>query len=304
LELNDNRLAVVLHNLALVRDQKPGHEAIKALLFIPGGAMRGAAINAGQVAALIEQHFGAVFQNVVGISSGAAVGAYFMTGNLVQVERGCKLVYERIPSYVHPKFTHFGRVFDTPEIETELKGGPYAPNIQSILESPTGFYVGVMVRRSGEFVLLNAHNKAIHAKIRASMTIPWISRGKVVIGGTQYVDGGFYPFPLEDMVGMFEPTDILILSNKTVAQLAESDAMGKFGKLYAKRYPRKVQLEMQSSRDEIFRLSKWEKRGVNIGVLLPPDTGINGLSTDSNMLKDAITAAGIDAKRTIADLLS
>ena len=303
MEIKNNRLGDVIRNLALVRDKVPGHYRIRTLVLIPGGAVRGAAINAGQIAALTELGFGAdIFRFVVGISSGAAVGAYFMTNDLAQIELGCKFVYERIPKYVHPNIvTHFGRVFDTPAIEGELKDGDYAPNLESILESPSNFYAGVMKRKTGEFLLLNAGDGLIFKKVRASMTIPWISRGKVFIGGTEFVDGGFYPFPLKDLIEEFGPTDILILSNKTEEQISKGDIVGKLAKPYVRKYSEEIRSAMGESREELFNLDRYEN--TNIGVIIPPDTGIDGLTRDPIALRKAIDISREHTRKIIVGLL-
>ncbi len=68
----------------------------------------------------------------------------FVTANRDQILRGWDLVRKCIPNYVHSGITNIGRIFDTPGIEEELKGGAYAPDLNSILESPHGLYFGVI----------------------------------------------------------------------------------------------------------------------------------------------------------------
>lgn len=297
--IKGNSLDTVLRNLARVRDQERGYEEIKPLLLIPGGAMRGAAVNVGQIRALQEEGFGDVFRNMIGISSGAAVAAYFATNNRDQILRSWDLVYKCIPNYVHHGITNIGRIFDTPGIEEELRGGAYAPDLNSILESPHGLYFGVIVRKTGEFVLLRS-GKDIFSKVRASMTIPWISRGKAIIDGVEYLDGGFYPIPLDEIIKEFNPTDILILSNKTQGQLDEQDALGKMLGIYIKKYPRDIRMKIARSHNQLANLSKWVDRGVNVGVLFPPETGIHGLTKNHEALRNAINVSYEDALKVIA----
>jgi len=300
LEIPGNKIDEVLRNLVYARDQDLGHETIRPLLLIPGGAVRGAAINAGHILALNQAGLGSVFENIVGISSGAAVATYFATNNTSQISIGCRFVHERIPDYIHPEIANIGRIFDTPGIEHELTCGPYAPDIKKILSSSAGLYFGVIDRKTGEFVFLKSMEEDIFTKVRASMTIPWISRGKAIVNETEYLDGGFYPLPLDEIVARFQPTDILILSNKTKGQLGKQDALGWMLKIYIKKYPKEIRMKIRKSQNQLANLADWAGRGVNVGVLFPPDTGIHGLTKNRKALRRAIKLSYEDALAQIA----
>lgn len=300
MEIPRNKIDEVLRNLVYIRDRDLGHETIRPLLLIPGGAVRGAAINAGHILALNQAGLGGVFKNIVGISSGAAVAIYLATQDAAQIRNGCELVCKNIPQYVHPGIKRIGRIFDTPGIEQELAHGMYAPTIECIANFEIGLYFGVIVRKTGEFVLLNANDKGVFTKARASMTIPFISKGKAFVSGTEYLDGGFYPLPLDEIVARFQPTDILILSNKTKDQLGEQDALELMLKIYIKKYPKEIQMQIRKSQDQLANLADWADRRVNVGVLFPPDTGIHGLTKNREALRRAINLSYEDALAQIA----
>lgn len=299
MDLRGNKVRDVLRNLAHVRDAEAGSDNIRALLYVPGGAMRGAN-SAGLALALQKTGFGRVFKTAIGVSSGSAVVPYFLAGP-EQTKAGCRLYYERIPKYIHPGIKYAGRMIDVPGIQKELRCGLYALDVDAVNLSETDFYIGVVKHDNGRYDLLDAKAHNMIDLMGASMAIPGISLGKHHIDGIRYIDGGFYSYPLKYFIDEFAPTDILVLSNSTFEERNSGNILHSLMDVYTRmKYSSKTRGEIRNNRLESIDVGTWPN--VNIGIMWSPDTGIDGMTTDSNALKNAIEIACDHAEDILAGL--
>lgn len=171
---------------------------------------------AGAVAALHSAGFGEVFETVVGISTGAATGAYFL-GGAKQIELGASLYYEECtqPSFMNP--WRLQKKVDIDLLVEHMRTGKKALNVQAIQDHPTQFFVSA-ITRTGQQELINVKTALPDSltAIKASMALPGLYGKWITVNGKKYCDGGFnQPIPIKHVSEKFRPTDILILPNQT-----------------------------------------------------------------------------------------
>ena len=132
--------------------------------------------------------------------------------------------------------------------------------------------------------------------IHASMAIPGLYGKTVFVNDEECLDGSFDPFPIQEIIDRFNPTDILVLPNhpfKPVENWKLSPLEAAITaillhdcslKLAAKAFKRKALF-----REGLKFIAG--NRDMNIGVLWPPDVGINQLTIDGERLKSAAVAS-------------
>ncbi|MBI2049207.1 MAG: patatin-like phospholipase family protein [Parcubacteria group bacterium] len=208
---------------ALLEAGDPRHKTIRTLLLISGGGMRGS-YGAGVSLVLHHLGFADCFDTVVGVSAGAAIGGYFLTGKERAV-LGTTIYYEECRN----EFIHFAFPFPTIRIdylESVLRGGEKRLDLQRLLRHRSEFFVGVTHWDTGRGALVNAkvaRPDAI-AAITASLALTYAYPTPVIVNGQKGTDGGMSdPLPIKKALRMFSPTDILVVSNYSQE---ESSAMG------------------------------------------------------------------------------
>lgn len=194
----------------LLRTGNKEHEKIRPVLIILSGGMRGVS-GAGSVIAFHLLGFGEVFDVVVGISTGAGIGAYFL-GGLEQTLLGTSIYYRDLP----PRFIKYFRrpVVDVDFVEYILRERK-ALNVEAVCASRSRFFVGATNLQSESLTLLDvkmAQPDPI-AALKASMAVPGLYNKSVEVNGQMYVDGGAHPFPIRVVTEAFESTDILVITN-------------------------------------------------------------------------------------------
>ena len=146
----------VVKNLFLKRDLlrqgDPKHEQIRPALLICGGGMRGV-YGAGVVMALHQLGLADCFDVVVGISTGAAIGGYFLAGE-EQSQLGTSIYYNECLN----GFINFWRwpIIDIDYLEKVFRDGPKKLNDETILKHRSKFFVGVTDWDTGEGCFLEA----------------------------------------------------------------------------------------------------------------------------------------------------
>ncbi len=194
------------------------HKAIRPLLLILSGTMRGV-YGGGQVSAL--ENFGLqdAFDSVIGVSTGAPTAAYFLAR---QAHEGTRIYSEECTKSDFISLRRFfagGPLADTAYLARVFRGemSRQALDQSAIQASRTDFFVGVTCARSGKGELVDAKRARpdVVEAIHASIALPGLSPGSVVLDGKPYVDGaGALPLPVRLVVERFQPTDLLVLANR------------------------------------------------------------------------------------------
>ncbi len=187
------------------------HEHIKPLLIVDGGLMKGAyGVGAGLV--FEEEGYTKTFSNVVGVSSGAASGAYFVGGN---VSVGATLIYEECCS---SDFMNLRTFSANTEFVTDVLKGKTGKAVlpEKIFASDTNFYVGVSEYETAIPKLIQPQTEAdLFDSLHASILMPTMSTYRLCMKGVRYVDGGFSaPHIIELAVESIPATHVLILTNQ------------------------------------------------------------------------------------------
>jgi predicted patatin/cPLA2 family phospholipase len=200
----------VLRKKKLLDKNNKEQEKIKTLLLLPGGGQAGV-VEAGGVVALEKLGLRDAFDNIVGISTGAGVGWYFMAN---ETAIGTSIYFD---DNVKNHFVNFYRPWKLMDIQTLQS---VFQNIKPIdadtfQNARPFFYVGVTELETGNGVFINVKDqKDPLAATVASMCVPIVDGGKCMeINGKKYVDGSIaHPLPISDLIEKFSPTDILILT--------------------------------------------------------------------------------------------
>lgn len=272
------------------------HERIRTALVILGGGMKG--VNgAGSAIAFHLLGLGDVFDVVVGISTGAGIGAYFL-GGLEQALLGTSIYYEELP----PRFIKYSRrpIADVDFVEAVLRGGKKKLDVGAITRARSGFFVGVTDVEDGSSVLLDAKRAKpdIITALKASMAMLGLYNKPVEVNGRRYIDSGSYWFPIREIVNKFVPTDILVLPN------CSREWSEKYSPTLAERIGSLLLLRGASSKlQELFKLryKRWQEDlqffatlgGVNKGILWAPDN-VGLLAKDSQKLRRAAEKAVVE----------
>lgn len=225
LEVSMNRShdSKLIQNLIRKRDLlqqgDPRHTEIRPLLLILGGGMRGVS-GAGTALGFILAGYGEVFDTVVGISTGAAIGAYFLGGTDV-ARLGISMYYNELAK----NFISYTRrpIADVDFAEAVFRR---TLDISAIQTARSDFYVGATGAHSGIFTFINAKTAYpdVVSSIKASVAIPGLYGQSVLVNGVEYIDGSFSPFPVDLIMHQFQPTDIVVITNSPQGRTQRKDA--------------------------------------------------------------------------------
>ncbi|MDP2696397.1 MAG: hypothetical protein Q8O87_04105 [bacterium] len=190
----------------------PEHIKIRPVLLILGGGMRGVS-GAGSAISISGLGLKDVFDVVVGVSAGAAIGAYFLSGLLPMIN-GATIYHVDLA----PRIKLSRRpVIDVDFVEALLRHGRKRLNVGSVLSARSQFFVSATCLDDMKSVLVDAKEARpdMISAIKASMAIPGMYNKLVTVNDKLYIDGGTNPLPAKDVVDRFNPTDILIIANCT-----------------------------------------------------------------------------------------
>lgn len=261
------------------------HTRIKTALIFEGGGMR-VAYQDGVAIALAELGMGEVFDTVVGISSGAATGAYFLSGQY-------KLCVPILEQLANSKFINrFNSVRGKKILNMEYMDKVFRTDKpldqEAVRRSRSDFFVGVTERKSGNGVYLDMKDPSrdIVTDICASSSMPWLTE-PIELNGAKYSDA---------MTGCVNPvafaveqgcTYILVVSNKPDG---ENDSTSILNRLFLRLF-----LFRDSKEFKTAHLSKRQPNGinsipgVNLGILRPKVMPLDRLSIDINMMKTVLS---------------
>ncbi|MEK7462556.1 MAG: patatin-like phospholipase family protein [Patescibacteria group bacterium] len=189
------------------------HEQLKILMICDGGLIKGA-YTVGVGLALEELGYTDVFNDVVGISSGAPSAAYFLGGNIYQ---GGTLIYDECCSKRFLNRWRFWAPVDTNYIVDVLKGVTNKPLcLNKIFNSASRLHIGVSDFSTARPLLIQPTSETeLLESIRASILLPSVARGKVFINGHRYFDGGVaYPHIISEAIKKIDFTHVLVLTSQ------------------------------------------------------------------------------------------
>ncbi|MFT5849610.1 MAG: putative patatin/cPLA2 family phospholipase [Patiriisocius sp.] len=194
------------------------HRHIQPLLVIDGGLMKGA-YGAGAVIAMEEMGLSAVFENVVGISSGAPTASYFVAG---EVQKGVQIYFEEACTRAFINPWRIWNQVDTLYFAGALRGVTgKGIDTDKVFASHTKLYIGVANFQTGTPKLLKPKTgEELFTAVQASILMPNVSSDVVRFNDIRYVDGGFTrPHILRIAIDEIKATHVLILTNqdKTVS---------------------------------------------------------------------------------------
>lgn len=282
-----------LKNLHIKKNRLPGHENIRFLLLILGGGMKGP-YGAAAVAAFHRMGLSSVFDYVVGLSTGAGIGAYFLAGE-VQTLLGTSLYYEECATKEFINFRRLNMIMDIDHLIGHMRKGPKTLDCNAILSHPSEFYVGVS-SLEGEFSLLNAKTATpdILSAMHASMAFPGIYGKDITVNGDQYIDGAIHPLPITEVLQKFKPTDILILPNrsKNLSKNEYSIYEKLLSLILFRNYSSTIKTHIRNI-DSIFNrsLACIENNYPSVSILWPPNMGIGIMETNPKKLREATIAS-------------
>ena len=199
----------------LLSEGNPLHAAIRPILVVQGGAMRGV-YAAGEVTALHDHGLTHVFDAEITASTGTPIIAYKLAE---QVRLGRTIYWTECATreFLSLRRRKGGYVMDIDYL-CEVFRGNTARNVRldvdTLRRSRTQFYAAVTSTKTGVGSLIHMQEACDPINvIRASIAMPWLSHGDVKIGDESYLDGAVaFPFPATEAF-RFNPTDILVLAN-------------------------------------------------------------------------------------------
>ena len=301
---HDSRLVqnLLLKN-ELLRNGDKKHEDIRTVLLILSGANLGVYGNGATIAFHLLD-LSNVFDVVVGVSTGAGIGGYFLAGEK-QAFLSASIYYTefsgtRFINYLRPK-----KIIDVGLISEVMRHGRSKMDTEAIKKSRSKFFVGVTNTETGNGELIDARSATpdVIAAIEASSAMPLGYNPPVVIHQKSYYDGGVaLPCPIKEVCKKFRPTDVLVLPNRPLrfgSQLFREFTDRMFVATALRRLPALLRAAIVSRHKRFGEDMRFVQDcdGINVGVLWPPEMDIHQLTRKSSKLRAAVWAS---VKQTLA----
>jgi len=262
----------------------PEHEKIKTAIIFEGGGMR-VAYQDGVAIALTELGMEEVFDTVVGISSGATTGAYFLSGQHEQ----CIPILELLATseFINPLNPVRGKKILNMEYMDKVFRAGKPLNQDAVRRSRSQFFIGMTEARTGKGVYFDMKDPStdIVTAICASSSVPGLTK-PLTINGVEYSDA---------MTGCVNPvdfaleqgcTDILVVSNKPYEENNSPNILKRpFLRFVLRDYSSEF-LRVHLSRQQPNGIN-FIPDGVNLGILCPKEgeMPLGRLSKDIEMMK-------------------
>lgn len=163
------------------------------------------------------------FDVVVGVSTGALVGAYFLD----DIEQGPEAVSLYYNECLDKRFINFTKwpMMDIDYIEERVvRGGRRKLDIEGILRHRSQFFAVATEWDTGEGHLINVKDARPGpiAALKASFAVTELYRRPVMVNGRNFTDGATaLPFPIKKVLEDFDPTDVLVIANQTQAGISK-----------------------------------------------------------------------------------
>lgn len=282
---------------ALLESNNMQHSTIRPLLLILGGGNLGV-YSAAACYALQILGLGNVFDTVVGISTGAWVGGYYLAGR-EEIKIGTSIYYEDFASPEYITVKTFPYLMNASMIEGTTSCGRKKLDADAVEGARSNFFVGVTdMDGKGHFVETKKATPSFWSAMYASSATPLAYRKPCRVNGNLYVDGGIaLAFPIKQVIKEFSPTDVLVLPNcpqdqKHIATFCERA----FVKFFFRKFPSAVRDKTLLRHEDFLSGIEFANSTHNVHVLWPPNMRIHALSRNPQKLRDAARAS---AKQTL-----
>lgn len=288
--MNQNNAVIerIWKKKVLLENRDPQHKTIRPLLLILGGGNLGV-YGAAACYALQMLELGNVFDTVIGISTGAWVGGYYLAGR-EQIKIGTSIYYEDFASPNYITIKTFPYLMNASMIEGTTSCGRKKLDVEAVQTSPSSFFVGVTdMNGEGHFLDAKKATPSFLSAMYASSATPLAYKRPVEVNSRLYVDGGIaLGFPIEKAIAEFLPTDVLVLpncpqdQNHTVTFCERA-----FVKFFFTHFPGAVRAKMLLRHKNFCAGVEFLKNARNVHVHWPSNIGIHELSRDPQKLREA-----------------
>lgn len=278
----------------LLRNGDKRHEDIRAVLLILTGANLGA-YGAGATIALHLLGLADVFDVVAGVSTGAGIGGYNLAGKR-QMLLGASIYYTEFSSTRFINYRRIKKIIDIELISEVMRCGRTKMDIDAVKKSRSKFFVGVTNAETGNAEWIDAKSATpdVVAAIEASSAMPLGYNPPVMVNNRFYYDGGMsLPCPIREVCEKFQPTDILVLPNRPLrfgSQLSRELIDRVFAAFALRNLPAFLRTAVVSRHKRFHEGMNYARKckGINVGVLWPPEMNIHQLTRNSSKLRAAV----------------
>lgn len=291
----DERLKLVIEALRAKRDDPEGEgKKRRVLIYGLGGGMRGP-YGAGQVAALNEMGFTAEILDendaLVGSSAGFDDLIYYADG-LEQTYKGASIYYEECTTKEFLDMTNAKQVMNIHVVGQAMRKGEKKLDTEHLhnLKVQIHAVVNQVDGADAELVDVKTATPDMISAAEASMNVRLLKAPGIEVNGKHMEDGSFGSFPIQKLIDKFQPTDILVLPNipfRKITELAVAnpllDRVKNEGTIGLIKKFLKIESELRKMLEE-FK----EHQGVNIGIMWPPDRGLDTIDADADLIKTAV----------------
>ena len=267
----------------------------KLALLVEGGGMRGVC-SAGGLVALDALGLRNSFDEIYASSAGAMNVAYMLAG---QATYGIQIYYKNVNNKKFINFRRLNKIVDIDFLFDDIVSNVRRLDTDKLLAAPSGFYIGVMNKRTAETVVLKAqdHQKEILSLLKASTALPVVYNRSITVDTNEFIDGGLgNPVPLYEAIE-HGCTDLLIFLTRPASYQSSSPPWldrWLFSKFSASNNPALMQAFDKAYREsntcrQICLGKLPVPKGVNIATICPSDTGtlLSRLTTDGRRLKQS-----------------
>lgn len=162
-----------------------------------------------------------VFDHVVGVSTGAVTGAYFLSG---QMSTGAPIFYEDL---VDGRFLNLRRVNNVIDLDylIDIFKTKKPLDTEALLKARSELSVAVTNLTTGRGEVMRAKDKGVDVieTIKAALSLPGLYNNRTYIKGEAYCDGVYgFPNPIEYAIRELGCTDVVVVVNRRVDSRIET----------------------------------------------------------------------------------
>lgn len=289
----DEMLKPVIEILKQKRENTVESKRHKVIIYALGAGMRGP-YGAAQTRGLEE--IGVTAEKVevlVGASAGMADLIYYASG---QVALGTANYYDECTSEEFIDLSRVKQVLNVSVIGRSMRAGEKAVDRKRVNDIPTEVYALTTPVNStkAELVDVKTAKPGMIDAVEASMNVRLLRAPAIDVNGIQMEDGSFGSFEIQQLIDRFQEPGkdltILVLPNipfqklsevpetsQTIKKLPNTGILGTIKKFA------KVSGELRKTMQDCKKA-----QGVNIGIMWPPDRGLDILDVDPDQIKLAV----------------
>lgn len=295
IQLNKNSKLVhaLREKKMLLRAGDDRHRRHKTALIINGGFMW-SAYSGGVAIGLEELGMFDVFDYVIGLSSGAASGAYFLAK---QSRLGSSIYYEDLVGNKFINFLRFFKILNLDYLE-QIFREKKSLKTQNVKRSRSTLLVGITDAETGKGKLVSAKKTDdLVLLLKASMAAPYFYPPAVQIDGKKYIDGGVgVEIPLMYALSELGCNNILVIPNQPNSLIKKTKNKS-WERLIQKTTSFALSSKIKNSAQESRRKNErmWEflndgkyECGVNILVMCFENINISRFTTKASELQNLV----------------